>query len=603
MSSSVDSARPVLRLTSAIALVVVPRVLSAQSTPNGAPLESSSTQSYALAAPTTASSRGAGAPVTITIEGGARRMFVGATVPHTARVRDAGGAERRDVRVQWTSSDPSVASVNQFGVMTAVRPGPVTVRVVAGSLSAERKYVVEANLVKSLTLSITADQVKTGDVVEVSAMAFDGNGYKVPNVPYLYTFTAAVEDSAAGQRAPAELDQRGRFVAQVAGDYQIIAVAPGLVAHRTVRVTNRDIAATPRVVARAPMPGSQVSDMFAWHSRDGRDFAIACGGASRGQVISYEVLDGSLRALDTVAVDGPSVADCSVDAETGIAAVVRDGGNGRSSIVLFDANDPRALKPLGATDDGLGAVSGIAIYKRHLFAVSDARRLDVVNIDDPSRPRRAGSLDLGERTSGSAAPATDVSVTDGIAYVALGRLGMAIVDVGGGKAGGSPAKPVRVAAFHAPFTSTHAAYGYHSRTGKWYVITSEDVGPTNDARQAASMSAAQPGFARIIDVTDPAHPEDVARYEVPEAGVQDLWIDGERLYVAAQTGGVRVVDIAADLKGNLYYQGREVGRFTPTDAGSAMPNVTAVQPVRGMVLAADRTSGLWMLTLSSKESP
>jgi hypothetical protein len=527
-------------------------------------------------------------------------MLVGATVPHSARVRDAGGAERRDVRVQWTSSDPSVASVNQFGVMTAVRPGPVTVRVVAGSLSAERKYTVEANVLKSLTLSITADQVKTGDVVEVSAMAFDGNGYKVPNVPFLYTFTAAVEDSAVGQLAPAELDQKGRFVAQVAGDYQIIAVAPGLVAHRTVRVSNRDVATTPRLVARAPAPGSQVSGMFAWHGRDGRDFAIACGGASRGQVISYEVSDGGLRALDTVMVDGPSVADCVVDSEAGIAAIVRDGGNGRSSIALFDANDPRALKPLGSMEDGLGAVSGIAIHKRYLFAVSDGHRLEVVNIDDPSRPRRAGSLELGDRATGGAVAATDVSVTDGIAYVALGRLGMAIVDVGGGKVGGSPAKPMRVAGFHAPFASTHAAYGYRSRTGKWYAITSEDVGVASDTRSVAHAVAPQPGFARIIDITDPAHPEEVARYEVPEAGVQDLWIDGERLYVAAQNGGVRVVDISADLKGNLYHQGREMARFTPMDA-SAVPNVTAVQPVRGMVLAADRTSGLWMLKLPIRE--
>jgi hypothetical protein len=158
---------------------------------------------------------------------------------------------------------------------------------------------------------------------------------------------------------------------------------------------------------------------------------------------------------------------------------------------------------------------------------------------------------------------------------------------------------VRLGAFHAPFTSTHAAYGYRSRTGKWYAITSEDITATSDSRQ--SSASAQPGFARIIDVSDPAHPEEVARYEVPEAGVQDLWIDGERLYVAAQNGGVRVVDIGADLKGNLYYQGREVGRFSPTDAGSTTPNVTAVQPIRGMVLAADRTSGLWMLKLSPRD--
>ena len=63
--------------------------------------------------------------------------------------------------------------------------------------------------------------------------------------------------------------------------------------------------------------------------------------------------------------------------------------------------------------------------------------------------------------------------------------------------------------------------------------------------------------------------------------MQDIWIDGERLYVAAQNGGVRVVDISADLKGNLYHQGREIARFTPADASGSMPNVVAVQPIRG----------------------
>ena len=226
-------------------------------------------------------------------------MLVGATVPHSARLRDASGAERRDLPVQWSSSDPNVASVNQFGVMTAVRPGPVTIRAVAGSLSADRRYTVEANPVKSLTLSITAEQVKTGDVVEVSAMAFDANGYKVPNVPFLYTFTAAVEDSAVGQLAPAELDQKGRFVAQKAGDYQIIAVAPGLVAHRTVRVSNRDVGEAVRLVARAPAPGSQLSDFFEWRGRDGRELVLTCGAGTRGQLVSYEMTDAGLRALDT----------------------------------------------------------------------------------------------------------------------------------------------------------------------------------------------------------------------------------------------------------------------------------------------------------------
>jgi hypothetical protein len=598
MTSFVGLARYAQRAVIALGLPALP-VAAANAQASSAPAAPpSTTLSYAVPSRSAPAATSLGAPVTIAIEGGARRMLVGATVPHTARLRDASGAERRDLPVRWTSSDPNIASVNQFGVMTAVRPGSVVVRATSGSLAAERKYIVESNPVKSLTFSVTADQVKTGDVVEVSAMAFDGNGYKVPNVPYLYTFTAAVEDSAVGQLAPAELDQKGRFVAQKAGDYQLIAVAPGLVAHRTVRVSNRDVTEAARLAARLPVPGSQLSDLYAWRGRQGQDFALTCGAGARAQLVSYEVSDAGLKALDTASVDAKALTDCVVDADGSIAAVVRDNQNGRTSITLFDVSDPRSLKPLGTTDDGLGAISGIAFSKRFIYAVSDARRLDIISVEDPSRLRRVGSLELGDRaaTPGNAA-ATDVSVSDGIAYVALGKQGMAVVDVGNGKFGGSPMKPTRVAAFHAPFSSTHAAYGYRSRTGKWYAFMSEDIGITADSQGSLTS---QPGFARVIDFTDPTRPEEVARYEVPEAGVQDLWVEGERLYVAAQNGGVRVVDISADLKGNLYHQGREIARLVPADGG-ALPNVVAVQPVRGGLLAGDRSTGLWLVRLAPRD--
>ena len=601
MISFVDFAGRTVRTSVCVGAFVLPGIAAAQaSVDDPARLQAKSGKTFAapIAKPSPAELPG-GAPATITIEGGARRMLVGATVPHVARVRDAAGAEQREAAVRWTTSDPNIASVNQFGVMTAVRPGPVTVRAVTGALTAERRYVVESNPVKSLTLSITADRPKTGEVVEVAAMAFDASGMKVPNVPYLYTFTAAVEDSAVGQLAPAELDQKGRFVAQKAGDYQIIAVAPGLVAHRTVRVSNRNVGESARLVAKTAVGGGvQLSDVFGWRGRDGRDYALSCGSGARGQLVTYEVGETALRPVDTVAVEGRSVTDCVVDAEAGIAVVARETASARGSIVAFDVTDPRAIKPLGTVDDGLGAIAGVAVYKRHVLAVSDARRLDIISLEDPARLRRVGSLDLGTDRSQASGGSSDVSVSDGVAYVALGRNGVALVDIGGGKSGGTLARPMRIGTFQAPFTSTHAAYGYRSRTGKSYVITSEDL-----ASSESQPSAALPGFARIIDFTDPAKPEEVARYEVPEAGVQDLWIEGERLYVAAQNGGVRVVDISSDLKGNLYHQGREIARYVPADAGAPSPNVVAVQPVRGGILAADRASGIWLVRLSPRGGP
>src|SRR5688500_10648299 len=354
MTSFVGVSRRALRLAAVAGVCTAPSLLAAQSAgDDAAARQVKGERSYAATAKSSPIAPPVGAPASITIEGGARRMLVGATVPHFARVRDAAGAERRDVAVRWTSTDPHVASVNQFGVLTAVRPGPVTMRVVAGALSAERRYVVETNPVKSLTLSITADQPKTGEIVEVSATAFDANGMKVPNVPFLYTFTAAVEDSAIGQMAPAELDQKGRFVAQKAGDYQIIAVAPGLVAHRTVRVSNRDVGEVARLVSRAPLTGVQVSDVFGWRGRDGRDYALSCATGARGQLVTYDVSDAGLKPVDTVSVDAKALADCVVDPESGVAVVVREAASGRGSISLFDVSDPRAVKALGTLDDGL----------------------------------------------------------------------------------------------------------------------------------------------------------------------------------------------------------------------------------------------------------
>ena len=104
---------------------------------------------------------------------------------------------------------------------------------------------------------------------------------------------------------------------------------------------------------------------------------MSCASGARGQLVAYEVSDAGFKAVDTVSLDAKPVTDCMVDAESGVAVVVRETANGRGSISLFDATDPRSIQPLGTMDDGLGSISGVAMYKRHVLAVSDARRLDV----------------------------------------------------------------------------------------------------------------------------------------------------------------------------------------------------------------------------------
>lgn len=67
-------------------------------------------------------------PVTVvTVTSTASNVFVGATLPMTATLKDASGAVLNGRVIQWTSSDPSKATVSNAGVVTGVAPGSVTI--------------------------------------------------------------------------------------------------------------------------------------------------------------------------------------------------------------------------------------------------------------------------------------------------------------------------------------------------------------------------------------------------------------------------------------------------------------------------------------------
>ena len=74
------------------------------------------------------------------------------------------------------------------------------------------------------------------------------------------------------------------------------------------------------------------------------------------------------------------------------------------------------------------------------------------------------------------------------------------------------------------------------------------------------------GWIHVIEWDDWENPEEVARYRVPEAGTHNLWIEDDVLYVAYYNGGVRLVDISGELRGDLYRQGREIAMWLLMDS-------------------------------------
>jgi uncharacterized protein YjdB len=100
-----------------------------------------SSGSYAGTATITVGSR----PVTSVALSPVRgQIAVGATLQLSATARDERGETLTNRAVSWVSSNPSVASVSQSGLVTGVAPGSATVTASSGAVSAGATIVVEA---------------------------------------------------------------------------------------------------------------------------------------------------------------------------------------------------------------------------------------------------------------------------------------------------------------------------------------------------------------------------------------------------------------------------------------------------------------------------
>ena len=111
---------------------------------------------------------------------------LGATVQLTVEVRDQNGHVMTSAGVTWSSSDPSVATVDGSGLVTAAGNGTTAVAATSGSASASAAVTV-AQTVSVVTVSPSADTlVAFGDTTRLLAEAMDANGHVVPGTEFVW---------------------------------------------------------------------------------------------------------------------------------------------------------------------------------------------------------------------------------------------------------------------------------------------------------------------------------------------------------------------------------------------------------------------------------
>lgn len=536
-------------------------------------------------------------PVTrIDIEPVKTPLVIGANTRLSATPRGSEGNPRADATLSWTSNKPEVATVDGAGVVTAISPGQATISASSGSGKSSVDLTVVNSTLTGLSIEPRSKTTLTGDVVRFNVRATSGPADN-----------NAVRWTVSGPAAT--IDSDGGFVAELPGSYVITAASGPQEAIASVVVTPRNAERTLQVVGRAPIKDFEAAEE--WLIGD-----YAYLSTISDKFLVYDISDPTHPKLtDTVKVDARLVNDISTTADGKILVISREGASNRKNgIAFFDTSDPAHPKPISEyTETVTGGVHSAFVDGHYVYLTDDATgSMRVIDFADVKHPKEVARWEFPSQVATTITTAEgdrevvgrylhDLQVKDGLAYLAYWRDGLVILDVGNGMKGGSPEHPQLVSQcrfnHHELYgngwlAGTHSVFRY-----KNYVFVGDEVfPPIFDIHDRKRIPVR--GVVHVVDVADINNPRKVAEYPVPEAGAHNMWVADDVMYMGYYNGGGRIVDVSGELRGDLYRQGREIGRLWAGDPQGYRPNLPftwGAQPHKGLIYFNDVHSGIWVV--------
>jgi hypothetical protein len=313
-----------------------------------------------------------------------------------------------------------------------------------------------------------------------------------------------------------------------------------------------------------------------------------------GNAVKIWALDptGAPVLADSLILSGVgTVSDVEVSADGSVLMLSAERGT-RAGLYLYDLADPEkpALRDSVHVAEGLHtATLGEIAGRRYAFTARNPGQpaLTIFDVTDPSDIVLAASVPI---------PPTygihDTYVRDGLAFVFAWDAGVIVYDVGNGMRGGSPDAPVEVSrlvtcAGDVGFPSVHNGWWFHNpvtHEARYLFIGQEGPG---------SVGASSSGDIHVVDVSDLAHPREVARFHLDGAGTHNFWMDEDAqvLYAAYYNGGVIALDVSGTLTGDL--SSRLIGQVRFGDDTFTW----GVMLANGFLYASDMLSGLWQVAV------
>ena len=525
-------------------------------------------------------------------------LIVGSIIQLAATTRTASGDPRTGLPITWTSDNAAIAAVNAAGVVTAVAPGKAIIRATSGEAKTTTTVTVTRNTLKSIAVEPASTTARTGDVVRLKITA-------TPNDAFTPRWTV----SGSG----ASVYPDGAFVAEQPGTYVVTATAGNVSATSSIIVSPRNAERDLQIVGRALFKDVQGAEVwlignYAYYSTIADHFVV------------YDISDPAHPKLtDTIKVDARIVNDISTTADGKILVISREGASNRKNgIAFYDTSDPAHPKLISEyTATVTGGVHSAFVDGHYVYLTDDAtgsmRVIDFADVKNPkevarwqTEPQHTTFIRTKEAETTAGRYLHDLQVKDGLAYLAYWHDGLVILDVGSGIKGGSPENPKLVSQLRFNhyelygdgwLAGTHSVFRY-----KNYVFVGDEVFPSFFDIYSRKRIPVR-GTTHVIDVSDINNPRKVAEYEVPEGGAHNMWVENDVMYMGYYSGGARVLDVSGELRGDLYRQGREMGRLFTADPEGYRPNLPlawGAQPHKGLIYFNDINSGLWIVRVGEK---
>jgi hypothetical protein len=530
------------------------------------------------------------------------KLYVGQSLVIDA-IPYAPNNDRRYDQVLWSSDAPAVVSVSSTGRLSAGRRGRARITARAGRASRSFTVSVVPNPVASVQIEPEVTTARTGDVVRLVFRARTGAGRAMADIIPEWALSPG----------NAQIEADGSFVADVPGTYRVTASFAGKTTEATVEVRPRDVRRPATLVGRLPIKLRAAEFWLHPNGRYGYLSTIA------DRVYAIDVSNPAAPLItDSIVVDARTINDVMTTEDGKYGVLTRENASTRKNgIVILSFEDPAHPRAIAEfTETVTGGVHSTFVYRGHVYLTDDATgSLRVIDIRDPYKPRQVARWQTRPDEAGNFLH--DVDVKDGLAYLSYWNEGLVILDVGNGIKRGSPDNPQLVSQYKYDLNSlyreveavggpgfirgTHTAW----RAGKYVFVGDEVFSATPRPTEGGGVIGLGRAYGRlhVIDVSDIERPKEVAYYEPKDGGSHNVWVAGDTLYLGDYQGGLRVLDVSGELRGDLLRQGREIAHVVTGDSSGVVPNAPNAWGAiyrDGLIYVPDINSGLWIVRVEAK---